>query len=71
MRTLELFFRLILILIFQFLYYSDQLKLPKNPQEELNPICLDFMELNPYLRALKLIKFSEKLSLVCVGFILF
>jgi hypothetical protein len=71
MKNLELFFRLILILISQFLYYRDQLKLPKSHQEELNPICLDFTELNRHLQVLKLIKSSEKLSLAYAGSILF
>lgn len=71
MKTLELFFQLIHILISQFLYYKDQLKLLKNHQEELNQICLDFLELNLYLQAWKPIKYSEKLSLAYAGSILF
>lgn len=71
MRTLELFFQRILILISQFLCYRDQLKLLKNHQEELNQICLDFLELNLNLLVWKLIKSSEKLSLACAGSILF
>ena len=71
MKTLELFFQLIHILISQFLCFRDQLKSLKNHQEELNQICLDFTEPNLYLLMLKQIKSSEKLFSACAGSIQF